>query len=524
MNGVDHVEPHTAIPMLDRQAVVGRRPARDRIRRCRPTSTAVRRAVERDRPALETVTGELRTGTDYANLLPGVLSARVYLKQQNARYRRCSSRTPSRSRSSRRCVGARYPAGELRHAWKTLLQNHPHDSICGCSIDAVHEENMTRFARARQVGDAVVDAALDAIADTVPAPPPGVVRALVVNADAVERAQVVEAFIDLPIRQRGALAQRRRAGARSPGRRSGRARRRSTRSPARTASACEFQVLGEEQVVSHVMSRYETPWALNVRRLHVLWWAPALPPCGYAAFDLHIGIAGAAAPLKRRLTSRGGAYASATAGVSSRPANARRRTSGCVSSVNDDGTFRGDGQGDGRHLFSASASLEDVGDVGDEYNYCPPAADGRVTSADARVTEFRTRVCAGPLRASFRVDLELPLPCRGERAIAARRADRHRRRSRVDRGDARRRLAARRLRRHGRQPRAAITGCGCSFRPARARRARRAPTPHSTSSHVRRAVPVPAAVRNESPVSSAPMISVVDAGDDAVGATVIGRA
>jgi hypothetical protein len=95
-------------------------------------------------------------------------------------------------------AGARYPAGELRHAWKTLMQNHPHDSICGCSIDAVHEENMTRFARARQLGDAVVEAALETIADTVPAPPPGIIRALVVNVDARERAQVVDAFVDLP--------------------------------------------------------------------------------------------------------------------------------------------------------------------------------------------------------------------------------------------------------------------------------------------------------------------------------------
>ena len=115
-------------------------------------------------------------------------------------------------------VGARYPAGELRHAWKTLLQNHPHDSICGCSIDAVHEENMTRFARARQVGDAVVETALDTIADTVPAPPPGVVRALVFNVDAVERAQVVDAVHRSAMRQRGALAPGRRAGARPAGR------------------------------------------------------------------------------------------------------------------------------------------------------------------------------------------------------------------------------------------------------------------------------------------------------------------
>ena len=45
---------------------------------------AVRRAVSATEPPLETVTGELRSGEDYANLLPGVLSARTYLKQQNA--------------------------------------------------------------------------------------------------------------------------------------------------------------------------------------------------------------------------------------------------------------------------------------------------------------------------------------------------------------------------------------------------------------------------------------------------------
>lgn len=31
----------------------------------------------------------------------------------------------------------------LEQAWKYLLLNHPHDSICGCSIDEVHD--MPRF-------------------------------------------------------------------------------------------------------------------------------------------------------------------------------------------------------------------------------------------------------------------------------------------------------------------------------------------------------------------------------------------
>ena len=31
--------------------------------------------------------------------------------------------------------------------WKNLLQNHPHDSICGCSVDDVHTEMVTRFKK-----------------------------------------------------------------------------------------------------------------------------------------------------------------------------------------------------------------------------------------------------------------------------------------------------------------------------------------------------------------------------------------
>ena len=40
--------------------------------------------------------------------------------------------------------------------WRTLLQNHPHDSICGCSIDDVHDVDMApRFARVRGDGEAL---------------------------------------------------------------------------------------------------------------------------------------------------------------------------------------------------------------------------------------------------------------------------------------------------------------------------------------------------------------------------------
>ena len=512
MNGVDHVEPQTTIPMLvDRlSAVAGQRALHSTLP---DYVAAVRGAVERDRPPLETVTGELRAGTDYANLLPGVLSARVYLKQQNAQVQTLleSYAEPLSVLAAR--LGARYPDGELRYAWKTLLQNHPHDSICGCSIDAVHEENMTRFARARQVGSAMVESALNTIADAVPAAPQGSLRAVVVNPDAAERAQVVDAFVDLPV---DSAEPWRHVDPQALDRPVAFFATDSAIDEVSTPDGrpVEFQVLGEERVVSHVMSRFETPWALNVRRLHVLWWAQALPPCGYAAFDLRLAPRPAppaspqtpayASAYGRRLVTAGEGWAE----------NERLKIS-----VNDDGTFAVTDKASGT-TYSRVAALEDVGDVGDEYNYCPPAADRRVTNADARVTAT-TRLSSGPLRAAFRVDLELSLP-------SAASPDRRRRsdemvtvpvsiEATLEAGSPRvgfrvsldNRAADHRLR--------ILFPCGA----ARVETARADTAFDVVSRPARQAVP--AQIRNESPVSSAPMISVVDAGDTEVGATVIGR-
>src|SRR4051812_48142674 len=396
MNGVDHVEPHSAIPsLIERLSAI---PGQHATHSTLPDYVAaVRTAVDKQQPDLETVTGELRGGTDYANLLPGVLSARVYLKQQNAHVQTLleSYAEPLALMASQASpTGAfAYPAGQLRHAWKTLLQNHPHDSICGCSIDAVHEENMTRFARASQVGDAVVESALDALADSVAAPASrDVVRAIVVNTDAVERAQLVEAFIDLPV---DSAEPWRHVDAAALDRPVRFWPRQSTIAAVAgpDGRAAEFQILDEQALVTHVMSRYETPWALNVRRLHVVWWAPVLPSCGYAAYDLAIGAAADGAASGRRLVGGGEKFAE----------NERIKMT-----ANHDGTFEVSDKATGISYHRVGA-IEDVGDVGDEYNYSPPSTDRRVTSADARVTSI-SRIGGGPLRSGIRVELELSLP------------------------------------------------------------------------------------------------------------------
>lgn len=60
-------------------------------------------------------------------------------------------------------LGREYPMGFLDAAWKWLLQNQPHDSICGCSVDQTHEEMKTRFSWSQSIAEAVIDGATKAI-------------------------------------------------------------------------------------------------------------------------------------------------------------------------------------------------------------------------------------------------------------------------------------------------------------------------------------------------------------------------
>jgi alpha-mannosidase len=88
--------------------------------------------------------GEL-VGSRLQNVLRGVNSARIYLKQANERAERrlLSIETAAALQTLR--DGAAYPAAELRLAWRDLLRNHPHDSVCGCSCDEVHRDMLVRY-------------------------------------------------------------------------------------------------------------------------------------------------------------------------------------------------------------------------------------------------------------------------------------------------------------------------------------------------------------------------------------------
>ncbi len=103
---------------------------------------------------LLTFQGEFNRGK-YAHVLQSVYATRIYLKQANDRAQRLLEQTVEPFAAIAWGLGGDYPAGLIWEAWKLLLKNHPHDDICGCSVDAVHREDMNRFAQVEQIGRAL---------------------------------------------------------------------------------------------------------------------------------------------------------------------------------------------------------------------------------------------------------------------------------------------------------------------------------------------------------------------------------
>lgn len=53
--------------------------------------------------------------------------------------------------------------GFIDQAWQYLIQNHPHDSICGCSVDQVHKDTEYRYDQTRLLGRTVLNDVLESL-------------------------------------------------------------------------------------------------------------------------------------------------------------------------------------------------------------------------------------------------------------------------------------------------------------------------------------------------------------------------
>jgi len=178
MYGTDHMQP--ARETSQALAFASRRLEGDRlVHSTLPAYVGgIRRTLGARMASLPVVEGELRSSKRW-HLLPGVMSARMWIKQGNHACEELLEAWAEPFSTWAEWVGANGEAGKrmaaaedsvarpgvvVGEAWRLLMQCHPHDSICGCSIDQVHDEMRPRFDQVRQMGEVIARQSLGRLA------------------------------------------------------------------------------------------------------------------------------------------------------------------------------------------------------------------------------------------------------------------------------------------------------------------------------------------------------------------------
>jgi hypothetical protein len=352
--------------------------------------------------------GELRSSAR-ANLLPGVASNRVDVRQVAARAERVLEQEVEPMWAAF-APSALWPARALDLAWKAMVRNAAHDSVCACSHDEVVHAVHHRYAEARQIGDALRAQGLRLIG------------AALAGNDQVA--------VNTLARSRGGLVQFTRRGHRpEPGEQLLAATPPltllHTLPAARAAELLESELdvrppihgvafvdaddgALELHLQTDLTARGRFPARPSVDRLRSL--AEAEPQ---RVVRIQVADTARREVLVRVEGVPGYGWAPvAPAAVAPVTATDRRLANGLVTVEVDAerGTFAFDGHG-------GLGRLVDDGDAGDTYNHCPPDHDLVVDGPEAVVVRAGE---AGPLRATVVVDTRYRLPARVDDTTSSR--------------------------------------------------------------------------------------------------------
>lgn len=118
--------------------------------------------IRKNRDNLAVFEGEIAGQLTSGNcLLINTASARIDIKQDNHNAQNLLERIAEPLSSMAMLEGGKYKHDFFIYAWKKLMQNHPHDSICSCSCDEIYDEMKERFAKAVACTEGLRDGALD---------------------------------------------------------------------------------------------------------------------------------------------------------------------------------------------------------------------------------------------------------------------------------------------------------------------------------------------------------------------------
>ena len=342
---------------------------------------------------LPEVTGELRDSYGYTWTLQGTFASRAAQKRRNAAVDRLLVRDAEPWAALAARAGGSDRAPLLRAAWRRLLECHPHDSLCGCSIDAVARAVDARLTDALAQGRGLRD---DALFDVI-GHDPGSARerraewtpvVVVRNSAARPRRGVAEVRVATFVRDVGV----------GPG--SGRIAREAARAARNDRAALEasftlrdrfrpapLQLLAAALATDLTESPRHYPDADRVVASRALVWVDEVGAYGTRSLPLSAG----------------------TAAASSLPDDVAPAVSG--DDFIDNGLVRLEWDGNGRltlHDRRAARTVEslialgDKTDLGDLYTPSLRGTTREMRASNARVT------ASGPLRASVAIDYRQP--------------------------------------------------------------------------------------------------------------------
>jgi len=158
-------------------------------------------AVEPYRADLPTFDGELidpaRDDSRWLAVIPHCLSSHYPMKQANDQCQTLLESWAEPYLAWATHNGQAPTSNFLDHAWQYLLQNHPHDSICGCSIDQVHKDTEYRYDQSAIIAAHVLKECQDNLMETEEGEP-GELTLSLFSAHPARRKRVVTLEFDYP--------------------------------------------------------------------------------------------------------------------------------------------------------------------------------------------------------------------------------------------------------------------------------------------------------------------------------------
>jgi mannosylglycerate hydrolase len=361
MNGTDHVEADPHVP----QAIARANSLFDDLQIEQGTlSDYVARVRGTLGRGLAAFRGEFNRSR-YAFGLQGVYSSRMYLNQANERAQTLLECYAEPLSAWAWLLGEPYPATFLDLAWRKLLQNHPHDDICGCSADAVHQENMARYGEVEQLGQALARDACRAIMQRIDRTAQAGVPFVVFNPTAWPRTGTAE--VELQFERGDATAER------------------------FYLVDAAAEVVGQQCLNQAPRFETEVGRSNDLQTVRLAVSLEALPPCGYRVYYARRGTAPEPAEVEQPVEV-----------LSHGMENRYLRVE-----IQADGTLTLLDKGTGRRSEGLAYYVDDE-DAGDTYDYspCPNPESLSTRGKPASIRQLH----AGPLQVTYEIEHTLLLP------------------------------------------------------------------------------------------------------------------